>query len=108
MRREPASRREAWPDFARACAIVLVILFHARHITWIVGFRDDGLADHAWAVISNLLMPLRMPLFFVISGVFAAGAVARRWAQVRKAAVVSMAYGRSSTSPPSRSAPPRR
>lgn len=75
-------QRESWPDFARACAIVLVVLYHSRHTTWIMGFHDDGPADRVWALISDVLMPLRMPLFFVISGMFAARAIDRPWAQV--------------------------
>ena len=74
--------RDAWPDFARACAILLVILFHARHSTWLVGFRNDALADRIWALVSEGLTPLRMPMFFVVSGMFAATAVGRPWSQV--------------------------
>ena len=75
--------RVVWMDGARALCIVLVVGYHAGH-----GAAEELLppdltgAASAWMVANELLIPLRMPLFFVISGLLAGGAVARAWSRV--------------------------
>lgn len=78
----PSSAREAWPDLARAVAIVLVVVFHARHSTWLIGFQNDQLADSVWWHSGFILTPLRMPLFFIVSGMLSASSVGRPWREV--------------------------
>ena len=78
----PPGQREAWPDFARACAIILVVLFHSRHATWLIGFQNDALADRIWPLVSDVNKPLRMPLFFFISGMLATSAVTKPWRDI--------------------------
>ncbi len=70
--------RLLWPDVARGACIVLVVLWHAgtKHVS-----RTPWLADvaPAWQALNLLLQPVRVPLFFVVSGYLAAGAVRRPW-----------------------------
>lgn len=70
--------RIVWPDAAKAVCIVLVVLFHTttKHyegLRW--GVPEE--VQFAWSVLTDGLRPVRMPLFFLISGWFAARAVHR-------------------------------
>lgn len=72
--------RVPWADTAKGASIVLVVLWHvtAKHVLPM----DLGAAQpvaEAWSRIGAQLLPLRMPLFFLVSGMFAVGAVARPW-----------------------------
>lgn len=68
------SQRQEWPDVAKGLCIVLVVLWHVvtKHS---LGVPDAGVATQIWASINAQLLPLRMPLFFLISGMFAVRAV---------------------------------
>lgn len=61
----PASR-EGWVDAVKAVLIVLVVLHHA-----IGTVTDHGVAQPGWAGVDAALSVVRMPLFFVIAGLFA-------------------------------------
>lgn len=75
--------RIAWLDLARAVSIVLVVVYHVG-----VGANDvllggpDRPAARWWLEVNQALVPLRMPLFFAVSGVLAARALHRPWSQV--------------------------
>ncbi|MBQ1044660.1 MULTISPECIES: pyridoxal-phosphate dependent enzyme [unclassified Micromonospora] len=76
----PPGDRVVWADVAKGACIVLVVLWHVvvkdyLRIDWRVGLPVPG----AWGLLGEQLLPLRMPLFFAISGIFAANAVARPW-----------------------------
>lgn len=66
--------RVGWPDVAKGVCIILVVLWHAvtKHAIAVAG---AGPVTDAWATLNAQLLPLRMPLFFLISGMFAARAV---------------------------------
>jgi uncharacterized membrane protein YcfT len=81
-----------WVDVAKAAAIILVVLFHSRYTTWFVGFTNDDFADDFWGYAGEALTPLRMPVFFVVSGMLAASAVHREWARVSTKRVWSSLY----------------
>lgn len=63
--------RETWVDAAKGVAILGVVFFHAVLVT-----ADVDLAWR-WREASDLLDTLRMPLFFVTAGLFAAGVLAQ-------------------------------
>lgn len=69
-----------WVDFAKAVAIVLVVLYHVS-ITGIdllfPGTQSFALAS--WKEVSRMLLPIRMPLFFLVAGMLASGAIRRPW-----------------------------
>ncbi|MBO1753130.1 acyltransferase family protein [Actinotalea sp. BY-33] len=74
-----ARGRELWPDVAKGLCIVLVVLWHVvtkhyRDVGW-----EAGLVPAAWSFSTAQLAPMRMPLFFAVSGLFAASAVSAPW-----------------------------
>ncbi|MBS41837.1 MAG: pyridoxal-5'-phosphate-dependent protein subunit beta [Nocardioides sp.] len=75
------ARRLLWADVAKGACIVLVVLHHVVGKVAVQALDAAGLsvAADAWEQLTLLLKPLRMPLFFLVSGVFAAGAVRRPW-----------------------------
>lgn len=66
--------RVGWPDVAKGVCIILVVLWHVvtKHAIQVEG---AGPITDAWATLNAQLLPLRMPLFFLISGMFAGSAV---------------------------------
>jgi uncharacterized membrane protein YcfT len=87
------SRRTVWADAAKGGCILLVVLWHVimKHylrVDWRIPVPIPG----AWGTLGELLLPLRMPLFFTISGMFAAGAVQRPWRVVGRTKVAKFAY----------------
>lgn len=62
--------RQGWPDVAKGMCIILVVLWHVvtKHAIEVPG---AGVVTDAWATVNAQLLPLRMPLFFLISGMFA-------------------------------------
>ena len=68
----PDKERLAWPDLARGACMVLVVLLHADHALRHIGQNDEHLH-----LLNELLVPLRQPLFFLISGMLGAGILAR-------------------------------
>ncbi len=72
---------------------MLVVLWHVTRkdylaLPWDVGVPVTG----AWGRASELLLPVRMPLFFLISGLFAARQVERPWPEVWRRRVAPLAY----------------
>lgn len=75
-----AQGRVVWIDVAKALAIVLVVIYHVSG--WFFTFVFTG-SSHpvaaVWRELSILLMPMRIPLFFLVAGILAHGAVRRSW-----------------------------
>lgn len=71
-----ARPREGWPDVVKGVCIILVVLWHVvvKHSA-ALPWSDAGSIPDLWRTISAQLLPLRMPLFFLVSGMFAAGVV---------------------------------
>jgi uncharacterized membrane protein YcfT len=85
--------RAAWADTAKGVCILLVVLWHVimKHylqIDWRLGVPLPG----AWGRFGELLLPLRMPLFFTVSGMFAVAAARRPWKAVRRGRVAKFYY----------------
>jgi uncharacterized membrane protein YcfT len=86
-------KRLDWADAAKGTCIVLVVLWHVimkdyLQIDWRVSSPFPG----AWGSVGELLLPLRMPLFFAISGFFAARAVTRPWRVIGRTKVAMFLY----------------
>ncbi|SKC60856.1 acyltransferase family protein [Okibacterium fritillariae] len=64
--------REPWIDTAKGIAMVLVVLHH----TWLF-LGAKGWSVEWWDVADDALTTLRMPLFFVVSGMLAANIVTK-------------------------------
>lgn len=88
-----APARLAWADVAKGGCILLVVLHHVvtKQYVDLVPLVYQPIGD-AWAGLSHGLKPVRMPLFFVLSGFFASTAVTRPWAMVARGRIWSPAY----------------
>lgn len=85
--------RVGWPDVAKGICIILVVLWHV--VTKVaVEMPGAGPVTNVWVMLNAQLLPLRIPLFFLVSGVFAARAVldvgARSWR--RRAGRLALLY----------------
>ncbi|HXV92629.1 MAG TPA: acyltransferase family protein, partial [Pseudonocardia sp.] len=67
-------RRLEWVDAAKGIAILLVVAHHA-----VMFLEATGHAPGPVVVVNTALASLRMPLFFLASGLFAAGPLAAPW-----------------------------
>lgn len=77
------TRRLEWVDLARGVTIVMVVMYHvavgAGHSLLPAEFSEAGAR---WAAVNRLLQPLRMPLFFLLSGMLANSAAHRPWPKI--------------------------
>lgn len=81
-----ATPRLPWPDVAKGACILLVVLHH------VIGKQVDPMAllapggvepvAAAWYDLTYALKPVRMPLFFLISGFLAVSTLTRPWPAV--------------------------
>jgi uncharacterized membrane protein YcfT len=69
----PAGRLD-WVDAGRGIAIVLVALYHSA--SWLIG---AGFPLELWRQINEAVSSLRMPLFFVLAGLFAGKWLVASW-----------------------------
>lgn len=83
----PASTRVDWLDFAKGASVLLVVVFHAS-----IALDSHDLTNAFYWKANTLLVPVRMPVFFVASGVFAAAALSRGWADVLSRKVYHFLY----------------
>ncbi|WP_226582241.1 acyltransferase family protein [Acuticoccus sediminis] len=79
--------RIAWLDVAKGTSILLVVTLHATHY-----LREYDLASYGFVQINNLFAPIRMPLFFAVSGLLGTRAVTRRWSELLTSRLVIFAY----------------
>ncbi|GIJ11342.1 acyltransferase family protein [Micromonospora andamanensis] len=88
-----AGTRLAWADVAKGGCILLVLLWHVIVKDYLqIDWRLDVPVPGAWGVFGELLLPMRMPLFFTISGMFAATAVQRPWRSVARPRAARFLY----------------
>ena len=68
--------RQTWIDYARGIAIILVLYRHVFE-----GIKNSGLPVLSYAALEHaniLFFSFRMPLFFIVSGIFVAGSLFKR------------------------------
>ncbi|KRC34160.1 acyltransferase [Oerskovia sp. Root22] len=82
-----------WIDTAKAGAIVLVVLYHVGN-TYAGAFLPvTALGLNApWRELNDWLIPVRMPLFFLVSGMLATRAVSRPWSALRRPKVADLLW----------------
>ncbi len=71
--------RETWIDYARGIAIILVLYRHVFE-----GIKGAGIPVENYSVIEHvniMFFSFRMPLFFIVSGIFVMGSLAKRGLQ---------------------------
>ncbi|NLG54557.1 MAG: acyltransferase family protein [Rhodococcus sp.] len=79
--------RYGWVDLAKGVSIVLVVLLHTTN--FMVG---RGLADPIWHEFNAYAQPIRMPLFFFVSGLFVTSAMSKPWGEVLRRRVAPLVY----------------
>ncbi|WP_108661557.1 acyltransferase family protein [Acuticoccus kandeliae] len=70
------TERISWLDVAKGTSILLVVMLHAT-----LYMREYDLASYGYEQLNTLFAPIRMPLFFAISGLLAASAVRRGFSE---------------------------
>lgn len=88
-----SSQRLVWADVARGCCVLLVVLHHlvTKHHDLTLPPSMGGV-EQVWTALTTALKPLRMPLFFTLSGLFAAASVRRPWRDVVRRWVLGPYY----------------
>lgn len=87
------SDRLAWADTAKGICIILVVLVHVHHKNYLQLDWDLSVpVERVWSAANLVLTPMRVPLFFTISGMLAASALARPWKMVVSSKVGQPAY----------------
>ncbi|WP_157305505.1 acyltransferase family protein [Chitinophaga tropicalis] len=70
----PGNDRLGWIDYAKGIAIILVVY---RHVEF--GLKKSGVPLSQWIVdLNDMLYSFRMPLFFLLSGLFFEKGIARK------------------------------
>lgn len=82
----------AWADTAKIMCIVLVVLYHARHLSHLIPWTDKEFVNFVWEHISSIIKPVRMPLFFLISGMLASQSLNRSWNEIRNRRIFNLYY----------------
>lgn len=79
------AKRLLWADAAKGLSLALVVLLHVTSKHWMhIEWDLPWLSLRFWDVFTARLTPLRMPLFFTMSGLFAVNALARSWRQTAR------------------------
>lgn len=86
-----SSKRLPWPDFARGICVILVVAMHIYEVHY-TAWLSEAPASKAWDLVVSVAQPIRMPLFFLISGYLCATSICRPWTDVVRKRVVSIAY----------------
>ncbi|MCU1691804.1 MAG: pyridoxal-5-phosphate-dependent protein subunit beta, partial [Frankiales bacterium] len=81
-------RRQPWVDAAKGVLILLVVLWHVVRKHYVLLPWVPGPVAHGWSTASFLLQPVRVPLFFVVSGYLASRAVRRSWPDLLRGRVL--------------------
>lgn len=84
--------RKDWIDVAKGLCILLVVLYHVVDKYFLISFSMPGRVADAWTAVIMGLVPLRMPLFFLISGFLASRSIKRTWGAVLGRRVFSPYY----------------
>ncbi len=83
----PTAARSAWADFAKGLTIILVVMMHSTLGVELALGKSAFMGD-----LVTFARSFRMPLFFAISGLFAAAAINRSWLKFADAKIVHFAY----------------
>lgn len=85
-------QRIEWIDAAKGACILAVVLYHFNIFIYQGIYEGHAIAT-VWNVGITALKPLRMPLFFLISGYLASTSITRRsWGQVRTNKIASLLW----------------
>lgn len=79
--------RVVWVDVARGTCIALVVLLHTVNF-----MATRQLAETWWFEVNAVLEPVRMPLFFLVAGLFAAKDLDMPWNTLWRRRIAPLAY----------------
>ncbi|MDP2287645.1 MAG: acyltransferase [Actinomycetota bacterium] len=74
--------RIEWMDLTKGSAILVVVGSHA--VILMEPVTNGQAPQTAWSLIITVLEPMRMALFFMISGMLATAAISKPWSKVRR------------------------
>lgn len=66
-----------WPNLAKAGCILLVVMMHLGEYMANMPWADKAELVSVWHVVNGLIRPVRMPLFFLVSGLLASDSIMR-------------------------------
>ncbi len=81
------SNRVQWLDFARGASIFLVVMFHVS-----IACEPYECVHRYYWELNNFLAPIRMPVFFAVSGLLSRKALDMSWAGVLDKRVLGFIY----------------
>lgn len=70
-------KRIEWIDLVKACSVLLVVFMHATNT--LVDLAGPTAVGGVLHTVNAVIEPLRMPAFFLVSGMLAASAIHRPW-----------------------------
>jgi len=92
MQDQRTTQALVWPDVAKAACILLVVMMHSGdHILTLPWAHKDQLA-HGWLMVNGFIRPVRMPLFFLVSGLLASDSIVRPRENTRRNRLVRPLY----------------
>ncbi|GHC23407.1 membrane protein [Kushneria pakistanensis] len=88
-----SARRIDWIDAAKGVCILAVVLYHFNQmVLQQIDFGQTAIPT-LWNLIITALKPLRMPLFFLISGFLASRSIiSRGWGEIRTSRVANLLW----------------
>lgn len=86
-----SKQRFIWADVIRGICIILVVSAHVT-VQWYVHVDFPEAAKSAWVWFNKGFAPMRLPLFFLVSGFLAASAINRPWRLVVRNRVATPYY----------------
>jgi uncharacterized membrane protein YcfT len=81
------NQRMDWIDFAKGVSIVLVVLFHAS-----LALDDYNLTADIFWLENEFFSPIRMPVFFTVSGLLARTIIHYSWGDIFQKRIVFLIY----------------
>lgn len=87
-----ASSRVLWIDCAKALAVVLVVVYHVAAGMDFLFAKSAVSGSGFWADFNQIVVPLRMPLFFVVAGLLAQTSIVRPWNAVIRPRVTALIW----------------
>ncbi|WP_106478780.1 acyltransferase family protein [Phytohalomonas tamaricis] len=87
------SNRIAWIDAAKGTCILLVVLYHTNLFIILPSELSSTLPSTLWNMVITAMKPLRMPLFFLISGFLVYSSIfSKSWRQVFRSRIGTLLW----------------
>lgn len=90
---DPAIARILWVDTAKTLAIVLIVMYHVSGWFFALVFQGSTTpASSVWWAFSQALLTVRIPLFFLVSGMLAVRAIRRGWGELFRTRLLDLLW----------------